>query len=140
MFIFYKKPNILTLPYVLDGKPLRFSFIPGKNEIHPEHWKAIAAQHKARIENSYNRFMSVFKPETTDPKTGIEVGTEIIDLTNLSVNEMLDLVGATMKAEELIEYEVAEKLRKTPRKSVLKAIKQKRDEIEEFEEKLKKKD
>jgi len=138
MYIFYKKPNTLTLPYILDGKQQKFRFLPGKNEIHPEHWKAIASQHKARMENSYNRVMSVFKPEATDPKTGVELGTEIIDLTNLSVNEMLDLVSATMNTDELAEYDAAEKLRKTPRKSVLKAIKQKRDEIEEFEEKLKK--
>lgn len=143
MKVFYGKPNTLTLPYAIDGKPGTFTFVPGKNEINAEVWKAIVIQHKAKFEAAYSQYLKVFQPVKTeqvpvefgknDVPVAVELGEEAVDFSSLSVQAAIELAKNTMDPDELREYLSAEKTRKGQRKAVINAIKDQLEEIEQFD-------
>ena len=143
MNVLYSKANTLTLPYSIDGKAGNFTFIPGKNEIKPDVWRAIYLQHKERFDACYSRYLRVFQPSKTedvvsegnDSTVKIELGEESINFASLSIQTALDLIENTMEPDELKEYLATEKGQKRPRKAVIKAIEDKIEEIEQFDAK-----
>ncbi|MEW5804285.1 MAG: hypothetical protein AB1847_19490 [bacterium] len=145
MIVFYDNPNILSLPYTLDGIQRYFDFVPGKNEIHPEVWKAISACNKERLDNHYSQFLRVFNPmlERVPPSAEnelpleIEVGKENFAFHDLTVQQALDLVQNTMAIDELHAYKDAENSQKRPRKVVLNTIDSRIAEISELDKKIK---
>ncbi len=143
MNVLYGKANTLTLPYSLDGVSRSFTFVPGKNEIRPEIWKAICLQHKDRFGVCYSRYLKVFQPSKveniefgkTDSIVHVELGEEIIDFSSLTSSAAIELAENTMEPDELKGYLEIEKGQKKPRKTIIKVIEAKIEEIEQFDAK-----
>jgi len=130
---------MLTLPYVVDGKKKEVTFLPGKNEVRTEDWKALYAQHEERFRNHYLKLIRVFQPKTEaivlkgDISVPVEVGVESVDFISLSIPSAIDLIENTMEPEELEEYLTIEKAQERPRKLVVKALKEKIGLIEQID-------
>lgn len=152
MIIFYKKANILSLPYDSDGatkesqdgkivdKPKigYFDFIPGRNNIHKDIWLKIIEYNKEDMDY-YKSILTIFQPKIDD-KTKEEVGEEEekINISSLNIHDMLELIENTVERDELSRYYDLEKERKKPRTPIVRAIKSRDKEIEDIEKILKK--
>ena len=140
MIVFYNKPNIMVLPYVCpDDKIVKFfTFVPGENKLPNDVWVSIKKKAGSAMDY-YNTLLKVFKP-VIDKETNEEVGLDEsdIDYSNLTVNEMSDVVENTMAKDKLINLLNAEKKRQKPRTTVKKIINDKLRQIDEIEEALKK--
>ena len=153
MIIFYNKPNTLSLPYIEEKTRLQkyFRFIPGKNHLPEKIWLAIVKAANKRMEY-YETVLTVFKPKDSidikvdkDDKEeviSVDVGTNEndIDYNTLNVHEMISLIDNTMEISELEHLRSVEEKRDTVRKTVMKALDKKVEEIREVEEALKKKE
>ncbi len=145
MKVLYSKANTLTLPYAIDGKPGNFTFLPGKNDINAEVWKAVCTQHKVKFEACYSQFLKVFQPVKTeqfpvefgndDLSIQIELGAEAVDFSSLSIQAAIELAKNTMNPDELREYLTIENGQKRVRKAVIKAIEEQLDEVDRFDQK-----
>jgi len=152
MIIFYKKANILSLPYsngetskgsedgkIVDKPKIEyFDFIPGRNNINIDTWLKIVEYNKDDMDY-YKSILTIFRPKIDD-KTKEEVGEEEekIDISSLDIHDMLELIENTTERDELSRYYDLEKERKKPRTPIIRKIKKRDKEIEDIEKVLKK--
>jgi hypothetical protein len=149
MVIFYKNPNTLTLPYTLtvvagvDGKEIRkiqhvYKFVPGTNYLDKDVWLAIVKQHENDMEY-YSTMLKIFQPKL-DRETKQLIGEDEknIDIKKLASNDFAELIDNTMELEKLNKYFIFEKNKQEPRKFIIQKIIDRKEEIEELEEVIRK--
>lgn len=129
MIIIYDKANTLNLSYADKNGAIQYKmFVPGRNEVDSEIWKAIVEANKKRFEH-YGKFLGPLNEEAA--------GDDGIDYAALGVKELSELIENTMDIGQLGEIEAAEKSReKGERKSVLKDIEKQIDAISAFDKKI----
>lgn len=147
MVIFYKNPNTLTLPYILtitdqNGNIKRIQnvhkFVPGTNYLDKDVWLAIVKQHEDDMEY-YSTMLKIFQPKL-DRETKQLVGEDEknIDIKKLAPNDFAELIENTMELEKLNKYFIFEKSKQEPRKFIIQKILDRKEEIEELEEIIRK--
>ncbi len=129
MIIIYDKANTLTLPYTDEKRNVRYlKFVPGRNEVESEIWKAIVEYNEKRFEY-YERFLHALDE--------VAAGDGGIDYAGLSVKDLSKLIGNTMNLDQLGAVEAAENGReKGPRTSVLKEIEKQIDKLSAFDKQI----
>ena len=153
MIIFYGKPNTLALPYIDQKTKLQhfFRFVPGKNHIAEKVWLAVVKAAGKRM-SYYDTVLTVFKPKDSinvdiDAEDGketipVDIGCPEDDIKyeDLNVKEMNALIENTMEISELEHLKKIENKRPMPRKTVLSALKEKIEQVQEVEAALTKKE
>ena len=129
MIIIYDKANTLNLPYADKNGAVQYKmFVPGRNEIGSEMWKAIVEYNEERFDH-YGRFLHALDE--------VAAGDGGIDYGALSVKDLSELIENTMDIDQLGDIEAAEKSReKGERKSVLKEIEKQIDKLSAFDKQI----
>jgi len=134
MIVIHQKNNLVTLPYIINGKVSTFDFLPGRNQIEAKVFDAIKIYNKKRFENHYQFILKPFSPPGAIKKN--DIGDEEIIIFKLDAPSFVDLISNTNEIKLLKDYIKSEEKRDRPRNTILKAIKEKINDIKKFEKKL----
>lgn len=127
MIISYRRPNILYLPYIdpRDNVTKIHNFVPGKQSIEKEVWDAVNKYNK----NDMEYYIQFFRIIGTGSNNGKNNEKETIDISKLKINEAIELISDTMEANELYEYRDQERARTPMRKTIMKELEKKINEV-----------
>lgn len=136
MKVLYSGANTLTLPFTDKvGNKKKITFVPGKNEVHPDDWRDLVTERKVQFENYYSSVLKVFMPsgsmqaQKNEEKFEIPIGSESTDYQSLDLPSAKELIENTMDPDELKGYLELEHARKNPRKGMIKMIEGKIEQI-----------
>lgn len=132
MLVIYNEPRQLSLPYDDKGKQIYFDFKPGDNIIKKEIWDKIIEQNKDDFLNCYGVKFKVMEGQV-NPETGIETAkSDTVNIAGLTIRDMTELIEHTTEIDTLKEYKEKENKRSTPRKGILKIIKEQIESINDL--------